>query len=120
MSVLRQYRVLDLALVTEELMNTLYASEWKQELSSNLSDEFLFKKIDNMHDRIMQDSEISSYPKGASKLFTIASRLRVIQESLTGNAPDMPEQISVRILIDRTKYLIASLSSETREFCVIC
>ena len=119
MSVLRQYRVIDLANVTEDLMNVLYVSEWKSEMSDKNSDEFLFKKIENMHNKIMMDSEIKSYPSGSSKLFNIASRLKTIQESLTGSAPDIPEKMSVRILIERTKMLITSLSTESREFCII-
>ena len=120
MSVLRQYRVIDLALVTENLMNVLYTSEWKQDLKSTHSDEFLFKKIENMHNRIMQDSEINTYPKGNSKLFDIANRLSVIQTSLTGETFDIPQQISIRILINKTNELIGLLSAESREFCIIC
>ena len=120
MSVLRTYTVLELALKTESLMNVLYSTEWKEELSSNNSDEFLFKKISNMHSRILCDAGIASVPKGPSCLFTVAARLGSIESALTGNTKETPGQISVKYLITRTKHLIDSLSVTSREyFCVI-
>lgn len=121
MSILRQYRVIDLAIATENLMNILYVSEWQEELSSSATDDFLFKKIKSMHMHIINDSEIEyTQSKNQSQLFEIANRLSTIQKSLTGYTDNIPTTLTVRILIDRTNSLIDSLSSERREFCVIC
>ena len=121
MSILRQYRVIDLALATENLMNILYISEWQEELSSSATDDFLFKKIKSMHMHIIKDSEINyKQSKNQSQLFEIANRLSIIQTSLTGSTDTIPTTLTIRILIDKTNTLIDSLSSERREFCVIC
>ena len=121
MSILRQYRVIDLAIATENLMNILYVSEWKEDFNTNSSDDFLFKKIKSMHMHIMKDSEIQYTPnKSQSQLFEIANRISTIQNSLTGYTETIPSVLTVRILIDKTNRLIESLSSERREFCVIC
>ena len=121
MSILRQYRVIDLAIATENLMNILYVSEWQEELTSSATDDFLFKKIKSMHMHIIKDSEIQYTPsKNQSQLFEIANRLSTIQNSLTGLTDSVPSTLSIRILIDRTNQLIDSLSSERREFCIIC
>lgn len=120
MSVLRTYTVLELAQNTEALMNVLYSTEWEEELSSSNSDEFLFKKIRNMHGRILQDSGIKSMPNSQSCLFNVAARLGCIERALTGATKETPGQISVKYLINRTKDLIADLSVTQREYlCVI-
>jgi len=101
-------------------MNVLYSTEWKEELSANNSDEFLFKKIKNMHGRILQDSGIKTMPDGNSCLFNVAARLGCIERALTGTDKDTPGQISVKYLINRTKDLISDLSVVQREYlCVI-
>lgn len=121
MSILRQYRVVDLAKATENLMNILYVSDWKDELNDNQSDDFLFKKIHSMHMHIIKDSEIKYTPeRSQSQLFQIANRISCIQTSLTGSTDIIPNALTIRILIEKTNSLIDSLSSESREFCVIC
>ena len=120
MSILRQYRVLDLAKSTENLMNILYVSDWKEELNTSQSDDFLFKKIKSMHMHIIRDSEIKYTPdQSQSQLFQIANRISCIQKSLTGSTDMIPNVLTIRILIEKTNTLIDSLSSESREFCVI-
>jgi hypothetical protein len=121
MSVLRTYTVLELAQKTENLMNVLYSQEWEEEMSANNSDEFLFKKIKNMHARILTDSNINTMPNGNSCLFNVAARLSCIERALTGTNQETPGQISVKYLINRTKGLISDLSVTQREYlCVIC
>ena len=121
MSVLISYRVADLYSVTVDLMNVLYNSEWKQEMDPNCSDDYYFRSIENMHVKIIVDSEIQNYPKGPSILFTIANRILTIEKTLIGETDALPDAITVRYLIERSKKLIDSLSSRSREyFCVIC
>ena len=120
MSVLRTYTVLELAQKTEALMNILYSNEWEEEMSSSNSDEFLFKKIKNMHGRILQDAGIKTMPDGNSCLFNVAARLSVIEKTLTGEQQETPDMVSVKYLIKRTKDLIANLSVTERDYlCVI-
>tara|TARA_B100000214_G_C23858098_1_gene576730 strand:- start:449 stop:811 length:363 start_codon:yes stop_codon:yes gene_type:complete len=119
MSVIKHYAVHDLAERTKDLMNTLYSSEWEEEISPQANDQYLFQLINKMHHKIMLDSEIKSYPKGTSQFFDIANRLQKIETVLTGNVSVVPQQITIRHLIERTSDLIISLSSTERKFCII-
>jgi len=119
MSVIKHYRVHDLAECTKDLMNVLYSSEWQGEIEAEASDQYLFQLISKMHVKIMQDSEITSYPKGTSQFFDIANRLQKIENVLTGKVTEVPNQITIRHLIERTNALIISLSSTERKLCVI-
>ena len=119
MSVIRTYLVKDLATTTEELMNTLYKSEWEGEM--NVSDEeFLFKQIETMHFKIMRDSEITEYNKGSSKLISIANRLFAIQNSLIGSAAPVSDTVTVRSCILRTQTLIGDLRNVDTSACLVC
>ena len=119
MSVIRTYFVKDLALVTKELMDTLYKSDWEGEI--NVSDEdFLFRQIETMHLKIMQDSEIKQYNKGSSKLISIANRLFAIQNSLIGSASPVSDTVTVRSCILRTQTLIGDLRNVDTRTCVVC
>ena len=120
MSVIKHYRVHDLAARTKDLMNVLYSSEWEGEIPTEAQDQYLFQLIKKMHVKIMTDSEIKSYPKGTSQFFDIANRIQTIENVLTGNVTEIPPQITMRHLIERTGALIVSLSSTERQFCVIC
>ena len=121
MSVLISYRVADLYLKTVDLMNVLYNSEWQQEVDPNASEEYYFRSIQLMHVKIMKDSEIEQYPKGNSQLYDIGNRLMTIEKNLIGETEVLPDAVTIRYLIERTKRLITSLSSSSREYlCVIC
>ena len=121
MSVLISYRVADLYSVTVDLMNVLYNSEWKHEVDPNASEDYYFRSIQNMHLKIMKDSEIQQYPKGNSQLYDIANRLMTIEKNLIGETETNPDAVTIRYLIERTRKLITSLSSRSREYlCVIC
>lgn len=121
MSVLISYRVCDLHKTTVDLMNVLYNSEWKQEMDPNASEDYYFRSIEHMHIKIMKDSEIEQYPKGSSILFDIGNRLMTLEKNLIGETEPLPDAVTIRFLIERTKRLITSLSSRSREYlCVIC
>ena len=106
---------------TVDLMNVLYNSEWAQEIDPNASEDYYFRAIQLMHVKIMKDSEISQYPQGNSQLFDIANRLMTIEKNLIGETEVLPDAVTIRYLIERTKKLITSLSSRSREYlCVIC
>ena len=94
MSVIKHYAVHDLAERTKDLMNTLYSSEWEEEISPQANDQYLFQLINKMHHKIMLDSEIKSYPKGTSQFFDIANRLQKIETVLNnGRAYEKFEQM---------------------------
>ena len=121
MSVLRTYTVLELAKITEALMNVLYSNEWEEEMSANNTDEFLFKKIKNMHQKILSDAGITTMPNGHAAMFNVAARMGAIERALIGVAKETPGTISVKYLINRTTELIKDLSFTQREYlCVIC
>lgn len=121
MSVLISYRVSDLYKSTEDLMNVLYNSEWKQEMDPNATEDYYFRAIQLLHVKIMKDSEITQYPQGNSQLYDIGNRLMTIEKNLIGETDALPDAVTIRYLIERTKKLITSLSSRSREYiCVIC
>ncbi len=120
MSVLISYRVCDLHKTTVDLMNVLYNSEWAQEMDPNTSEDYYFRAIEHMHVKIMKDSEITQYPKGNSMLYDVGNRLMTIENNLIGETEALPDAVTIRYLIERTKKLITSLSSRSREYlCVI-
>lgn len=119
MSVIRTYSVKDLAVTTEDLMNTLYKTEWKGDIDST-DEDFLFSQIETMHSKIMSDSEITQYNAGSSKLISIANRLFAIENSLIGSAVPVAETVTVRTCILRTQSLIRELSTTDTRFCVVC
>ena len=121
MSVLISYRVSDLHSKTVDLMNVLYNSEWAQEMDAAASDDYYFRAIKHMHVKIMKDSEIEQYPKGNSQLYDIGNGLMTIENNLIGETEALPDAVTIRYLLERTKKLITSLSSRSREYvCVIC
>lgn len=106
---------------TVDLMNVLYNSEWAQEMDANASEDYYFRAIMHMHVKIMKDSEIEQYPKGSSQLYDIGNRLMTIENNLIGETEALPDAVTIRYLLERTKKLITSLSSRSREYiCVIC
>ena len=119
MSVLITYTVVDLVKVTEKLMNTLYKTEWKVEVHT-AGEDYLFNQIKLMHLKIMSDSEIDTYEKGASMLFDITNRLYTIESTLIGAVEPIGNVATIRTCIVRTKRLIKCLSSSEGKFCVIC
>ena len=119
MSVIRTYLVKDLATTTEELMNTLYKSDWEGEINVE-NEDFLFKQIENMHLKIMQDSEITEYNRGSSTLISIANRLFAIQNSLIGSAAPVSDTVTVRSCILRTEALIGDLRNVDTSACLVC
>ena len=119
MSVIRTYLVKDLASVTEELMNTLYKSDWESETNVE-NEDFLFRQIETMHLKIMQDSEITQYNKGSSTIISIANRLFAIQNSLIGSAQPVSDTVTVRSCILRTQTLIGDLRNVDSSTCIVC
>ncbi len=118
MSVLVTYSVYDLVKETEILMNTLYHTIWNEECS--LADEdFLFDRIKVMHSKIMLDSEIKEYNRGATTLFDITNRLYLIENTLVGSAEPIGNVATIRTCITRTKKLVSALTESNRHFCVI-
>lgn len=119
MSVIITYNVYDLLKITEKLMNILYASEWSTVIEVNTHD-YLFNKIKIMHIKILNDSDVNTYKKGASTLFDIANRLTAIQTALTGSAPPVQDVVTIRKCIDRTQDIIDSMSGDSqRHFCIV-
>ena len=118
MSVLVTYSVYDLTKETEILMNTLYHNVWSEECS--LEDEdFLFDRIKVMHGKIMLDSEIKEYNRGATTLFDITNRLYLIENTLVGSAEPIGNVATIRTCISRTKKLVSALTESNRHFCII-
>jgi len=118
MSVIVSYSVLDLLKVTEKLMNILYASEWNTVLEVD-SEEYYFNKIKLMHEKILKDSDITSYDTGASTLFEIANRLSAIEVALTGVTEPVDSVVTITKCIKRTENIINSMSGDRQRFCII-
>lgn len=119
MSVIITFNVVDLLRITEKLMNILYASEWSTIIEID-NEDYLFNKIKTMHEKILKDSEVYTYKKGASTLFDVANRLFAIQVALTGTAPSVQDVVTIRRCISRTQDIINNMSGDSqRKFCII-
>lgn len=119
MSLLTNYGIRDLERITVDLMNTMYDKEWTTDVT-DYNDEFLFKRIEILHERIITDLKVNSVSQQASsELFTIANRLATIDNALFGSSEHLPDAISIKWCIEYTSTIINNLCIHQRSYCVV-
>jgi hypothetical protein len=119
MSLLISFGLKDLEKCTVELMNILYDSDWSDDISA-FNDDFLFKRIGDLHTKIITDLKVDNPPeKNGSELFTIANRLSTIDNALFGSSEHIPDAVSIKWCIAYTEAIIKQLCMDQRSFCFI-